>query len=128
MYRSVLLVLISLVYLVISFTNTIGMGYSKLLPVKTYIHSHECQAKNYLLLDCWDRCNGDLQANTLNRTESKEKKMNLLVPISFHCEINTTEIQAPPAGVLLTGNLVSVYLTPVFSCYLSRNFPPPELV
>lgn len=58
-----------------------------------YVHSAECQHRNYLRLDCFDTCNGDQQA--VQAQHKAEKSAQLLAAgksIDLHCLTETPRI------------------------------------
>jgi hypothetical protein len=58
-----------------------------------YVHSAECQHRNYLRLDCFDTCNGDQQA--VQAQHKAEKSAQLLAAgksIDLHCLLETPRI------------------------------------
>ncbi|AHJ99160.1 hypothetical protein [Hymenobacter swuensis] len=58
-----------------------------------YVHSAECQHRNYLRLDCFDTCNGDQQA--VQAQHKAEKSPQLLAAgksIDLHCLAETPRI------------------------------------
>lgn len=58
-----------------------------------YVHSAECQHRNYLRLDCFDTCNGDQQA--VQAQHKAEKSAQLLAAgkrIDLHCLAETSRI------------------------------------
>lgn len=89
-----------------------------------YVHSTECQHRNYLRLDCFDTCNGDQQA--VQAQHKAEKSAQLLAAgksIDLHCLTETPHIccvritpifvyQRPSEPGLLVGIPAGIYQPP----------------
>ncbi|MBC8082987.1 MAG: hypothetical protein H7Z21_07225 [Hymenobacter sp.] len=72
-----------------------------------YVHSEDCQQRNYLRLDCFDTCNGDLTAARQRPAhETPQHVLSILKALDFHCLSEALEIQTvyfPRAALPLSG-------------------------
>lgn len=51
-----------------------------------YVHSHDCQQQHYLMVDCFDRCNGDQQVvQKRTATENAQHLLSISKGIDAHC-------------------------------------------
>ncbi|TGE19869.1 hypothetical protein [Hymenobacter elongatus] len=58
-----------------------------------YVHSHNCQQKHYLMVDCFDRCNGDQQAiQKRSAPETAKNLLSVVKGIDVHCLTETVRI------------------------------------
>ena len=58
-----------------------------------YVHSAECQHRNYLRLDCFDTCNGDQQAVQAQHKAEKSAQLPAAgKSIDLHCLAETPHI------------------------------------
>lgn len=94
MFRHCLILLLLLPYLAGLGAGLVGrpepVGPTAAHP---YVHSTECQHRNYLRLDCFDTCNGDQQA--VQAQHKAEKSAQLLAAgksIDLHCLTETPRI------------------------------------
>ncbi|MCB2407107.1 hypothetical protein [Hymenobacter lucidus] len=58
-----------------------------------YQHSHDCQQKHYLMLDCFDQCNGDQQAIQKQAAgKTAQHLLSVLKGIDVHCLSETAAV------------------------------------
>ncbi|TGE27116.1 hypothetical protein [Hymenobacter metallicola] len=69
-----------------------------------YVHSADCQQKHYLMVDCFDQCNGD-QLEIHKRTAGQNAQHLLLVSkgVDAHCLGETVQV---PLGHYPTTSLL----------------------
>ncbi|TGE21939.1 hypothetical protein E5K00_16920 [Hymenobacter aquaticus] len=88
-----------------------------------YVHSADCQQKHYLLVDCFDRCNGDqdvVQKRTA--TENAAHLLSIIKGIDVHC-LSEALVLTP---IHYAGQVaVSVAETPALHAGFQADFYPP---
>lgn len=93
--------------------------------IHKYIHSKDCQLKNYLALDCFNHCNG-IQSNS-EESQKKDKSIddnNLLSQINAILvstqKINSKKVIIVPHGIYRDVN--------VLTGTANKIFQPPKVV
>ena len=87
MLRSGLIFLLLLHYLLVVGAGLVNRPEtSRYSAAHPYVHSPECQQRNYLRLDCFDTCNGDQTAVLAHHGhETPQHLLSTLKSLDLHC-------------------------------------------
>ncbi|TGE15198.1 hypothetical protein [Hymenobacter elongatus] len=92
-----------------------------------YVHSSDCQQRNYLRLDCFDTCNGD-QSHLLRHDHHHETPQHLLSTLKaldLHCLAETMALPAP-ALVVSASRVATTHLVAAPTGFQGEVYSPPR--
>lgn len=91
-----------------------------------YVHSKECQERNYLLLDCWDKCNDAAHFRQSAPPVPVEAAILLLTSLDVHMQPYSLQVAPSPEFASLSHSLSNLFKDCCLG-YCLRVWPPPEL-
>lgn len=93
---------------------------------KPYVHAAHCQENNYLLLDCWDKCNGDKTWQQNSENDPCNNAALLMAGLDLHFSPAPFALKLVPFFKFSSPSFSS-NSTSCFSGFSRRVFPPPKL-
>lgn len=121
---------LSCYFLVALATNVMNGQAAKhtiLIASKTpYVHAADCQARNYLQFDCFEKCNNDSVSETHAETPQNQAFLFRLIGFDFHYYTLAVITSANP---ITTELIFPSYAAPTLhNGFGAQFFSPPEFI